>query len=89
MSLDTPATLDVEELRSLVATALELPVDEVTDTAGFVDDLGVDSLMSLEIAVCLEQRYGTKISDEEMSKVTSFQAVLDLMREKLSASVGS
>jgi acyl carrier protein len=89
MSTESTATLNVDELRSLVATALDLPIDEVTDTASFVDDLGVDSLMSLEIAVTLEQRYGTKINDDELAKVTSFQAIHDLMREKLSASVGS
>ena len=89
MSTESTATLNVDELRSLVATALDLPIDEVTDTASFVDDLGVDSLMSLEIAVTLEQRYGTKINDDELAKVTSFQAIHDLMREKLSAAVGS
>jgi acyl carrier protein len=89
MSTESTTTLNVEELRSLVATALDLPVEEVTDTASFVDDLGVDSLMSLEIAVTLEQRYGTKIDDGELAEVTSFQAVHDLMREKLSATVGS
>jgi acyl carrier protein len=89
MSVDSTATVDVEELRSLVADALELPAEEVTDTASFVDDLGVDSLMSLEIAVSLEQRYGTKVSDQELAKVSSFQSVLDLVRDKLNAADGS
>lgn len=89
MSDDLTTNVEVDELRSLVADALDLPVEEVTDAATFADDLGVDSLMALEIAVSLERRYGTKIQDEELAQVTSFSAVLELVRDKLGSTVGS
>lgn len=67
--------LDTEELRQLVADALELPVEEITDDASFVEDLEVDSLISLEIVIRLEERYGMKVSDADMQNMASFRDV--------------
>jgi acyl carrier protein len=64
-------SVDKEELRVLVADALELPVQEVTDDAAFIDDLGVDSLAALEIAVRLEGKYGMKIENFELTTTSS------------------
>lgn len=83
MSEKTPAALDIEELRALVAEAMELPVEEVTDDARFVEDLDVDSLVSLEIAVRLEQRFGVKVNDTELKTIVSFPDVRALVEAKL------
>ena len=83
MSENTHAPLQIDELRNLVAEALELPVEDVTDDAHFVDELEVDSLMALEIVVRLEQRFGVKVSDEELKGLTSFRDVRELMAAKL------
>jgi acyl carrier protein len=83
MSENTQAGLDVEELRALVADALELPVSDVTDDADFVEDLEVDSLISLEIAIRLEERYGIKVTDTQMSETSSFGQVRDLVASLL------
>jgi acyl carrier protein len=77
--------LDEQELRGLVAEALELPVGEVADDAAFVDDLEVDSLMTLEIMVRVEQRYGVEIDDDEFANVRTFSDVRELVSEKLAA----
>jgi acyl carrier protein len=77
--------IDTEELRALVADALELPVADITDDADFVNDLEVDSLISLEIAIRLEERYGIKVSDDDMSSISSFRQVCTLVESRLAA----
>ncbi|MCD9194590.1 acyl carrier protein [Streptomyces albireticuli] len=75
--------LDVEELRAVVAGALELPVEEVTDDARFKEDLDVDSLISLEIAVRVEERFGIRIDDAELAGLGSFRRVSALVRDRV------
>jgi acyl carrier protein len=79
------AQLDDEELRGLVAEALELPVSDVTDEAEFVEELGVDSLMIMEIMVRVEQRYDVQVEDEEFADVRTFSHVRTLLADKLTA----
>lgn len=85
MTDDATQPFDPNELRNLIAQALDLPVDEVTDQASFVEDLGVDSLMALEIAVVLEKRYGVLLEDADLRAADSFDGVQELLRDKLSA----
>ncbi|UGY94207.1 acyl carrier protein [Streptomyces gobiensis] len=74
--------LDKEELRAVVADALDVPVEEVTDTASFVDDLGVDSLLTLEVMVSIEQTYGVKLEEGELQTMTTFEHAWKLMQSK-------
>lgn len=83
MSENTAVAVDTEELRSLVADALELPVEEVTDEAHFVDDLQVDSLMALEIVVNLEKKYGIKVAESDFKQVSTLLHVRALVDSKL------
>jgi|GEM_PF-2557835 hypothetical protein len=61
---------DREDLRATVARVLEVDVEEVTDTASFVDDLGADSLIGLEVIVVLEKRYGVKLTESALRNIT-------------------
>lgn len=83
MSENTAVAVDTEELRSLVADALELPAEEVTDEAHFVDDLQVDSLMALEIVVNLEKKYGIKVAESDFKQVSTLLHVRALVDSKL------
>ncbi|MFJ7945371.1 acyl carrier protein [Streptomyces sp. NPDC096354] len=83
MSENTAVAVDTEELRALVADALELPVEEVTDEAHFVDDLQVDSLMALEIVVNLEKKYGIKVAESDFKQVSNLLQVRTLVDSKL------
>ncbi|MEU6731913.1 acyl carrier protein [Streptomyces physcomitrii] len=84
MADHTDTQLDVEELRTVVAGALELPVEEVTDEARFKEDLDVDSLISLEIAVRVEEHFGVKIDESQLTEMGSFQLVRELVEAGLS-----
>ncbi|GGQ06508.1 acyl carrier protein [Streptosporangium pseudovulgare] len=79
------ATLDREDLRTTVADVLDVDVDEVTDDVDFIEDLGVDSLMALEVMVVLEKKYGVKIAESELREVTNLTKAYDLITEKLKA----
>ncbi len=83
MADHTDTQFDVEELRAVVAGALELPVEEVTDEARCKDDHEVDSLISLEIAVRIEERYGVKIDESQLTEMGNFRLVRELVEAGL------
>lgn len=80
---DATAALDLEELRGFVAEVLDVEEEEVTDEADFVKDLGVDSLMALEVMVELEKKYAVKLEEREMKSITTLRKVHDLLASKL------
>ncbi|MEU1806353.1 acyl carrier protein [Streptomyces sp. NPDC019937] len=80
---DATAALDLDELRTFVAEVLDVEEEEVTDEADFVKDLGVDSLMALEVMVELEKKYAVKLEEREMKSITTLRKVHDLLASKL------
>lgn len=78
------ATLDLEDLRKTVADVFDMDEESVTDDADFVEDLGVDSLMALEVMVVLEKKYGVKMTESELRAVTSLKKTYALLADKLS-----
>ncbi|GIG63041.1 acyl carrier protein 1 [Longispora fulva] len=78
----TGITLDKEQLRQLIAETLDAEVVDVTDTAQFVDDLGADSLMALEVMVVLENTYKVKIDEAELREITCLDTAFDLLVAK-------
>jgi len=69
-----------EKLRAIVAEVAE--IDEVPDTAPF-KDLGIDSMMAIEIIAEIERTYAIKVPEDELTKITHLQSVVDLVSEKL------
>ncbi|MEV0088232.1 acyl carrier protein [Saccharopolyspora sp. NPDC050642] len=81
---DTDATpIDPEDLRRIVAEVLDVEVSDVTDDARFVEDLGGDSLLALEVIVVLEKKYGVKFTEPEVQGLTSLPKTHDLLAAKL------
>ncbi|QNP64493.1 acyl carrier protein [Streptomyces genisteinicus] len=85
MSDTTAAVLEKEDLRRTVADVLDVEEAELTDEAHFVDDLGVDSLMALEVMVVLEKKYAVKLDESELKEVVCLQKAYDLLDAKLRA----
>jgi len=67
-----------KELRALVAEIAEVERDKVTDEARFVEDLGMDSMMALEILAAIEERYRIQIPEEILPKLTSLKEAVNL-----------
>ena len=72
-------------LRELIADVLDVEPEMITDEVHFVNDLGVDSLLALELAVTLERRYGIKVESHEVADVQTMHDIRDLLTKKLSS----
>ena len=72
-----------KEIRSLVAEILEMDEEKITPDAKFVDELGMDSMMALEILASVEKKYKIKIPEEYLTKVTSLRNMVDIAKKLL------
>ncbi len=72
-----------ERVKKIVAEQLAAKEDEVTNTASFVDDLGADSLDTVELVMALEEEFETEIPDEEAEKITTVQLAIDYINNNL------
>ncbi len=69
---------DIEaRVKSVVVEQLGVEESEVTNAASFVDDLGADSLDTVELVMALEEEFGTEIPDEDAEKITTVQLAID------------
>ena len=66
-----------ERVKKIVAEQLCVKEEEVTNEKSFVDDLGADSLDTVELVMALEEEFETEIPDEEAEKITTVQAAID------------
>lgn len=82
---DIQNTVGKEELRKLIAEVLELPVEEVADDADFNQELGVYSLLLMEIVLRVEKHYGVKIAESEIDDIASLDRAYELLTAKLQA----
>ncbi len=73
-----------EQVKSIVAEQLGVKEDEVTNDASFVDDLGADSLDTVELVMALEEEFETEIPDEEAEKITTVQQAIDFVTARSS-----
>ena len=72
-----------ERVKKIVAEQLGVKEEEVTNQASFVDDLGADSIDTVELVMALEEEFETEIPDEEAEKITSVQLAIDYVNANL------
>jgi len=73
-----------ERVKKIVVEQLGVKDDEVTNAASFVDDLGADSLDTVELVMALEEEFECEIPDEEAEKITTVQQAVDYVNANLS-----
>jgi acyl carrier protein len=73
----------VELVTNLVCEQLGVKEDEVTLEASFVEDLGADSLDTVELVMALEEEFETEIPDEEAEKITTVKEAVDYIEAHL------
>ena len=72
-----------ERVKEIVCDQLGVKVEDVKPSASFVDDLGADSLDTVELVMALEEEFETEIPDEEAEKITTVQSACDYIRNHL------
>ena len=70
----------VERVTKLVCEQLGVKEEEVTSEASFVEDLGADSLDTVELVMALEEEVETEIPDEEAEKISTVQSAVDYIK---------
>ena len=71
-----------EKVKQIIADQLGVKKEEVTDNAKFVDDLGADSLDTVELVMALDEEFGIEIPDDEAEKLATVGDALRYIDEK-------
>jgi acyl carrier protein len=64
-------------LREILDEVAGVPADQVTPEKTFIDDLDIDSLSMVEIAIAAQDKFGVEIPDERLAELTTVQDVID------------
>jgi len=66
-----------EKVKSVIVEQLGVSEEEVTMDASYTEDLGADSLDTVELVMALEEEFGTEIADEEAEKLTTVRKTVE------------
>ena len=70
-----------DDIRALVAEVLEVDPEEIKADASFTKDLGMDSMMALEILASIEKKYRIVIPEETLPKFTNLTTTINIVKE--------
>jgi acyl carrier protein len=74
-----------EQVRQIIAEQLMVELDEVTDDASFIEDLGADSLDTVEMIMEIEDEFGIEIPDEDAEKIQTVGKAIEYIKKKVEA----
>lgn len=69
------------KVKDVIVEQLGVSADEVTTDASYTDDLGADSLDTVELVMALEEEFGTEIADEDAEKLTTVGKTVEFIIE--------
>jgi acyl carrier protein len=73
----------LKKIKAIVADKLSIGEDQITEEASFIDDLGADSLDTVELVMALEDEFDLDIPDEDAEKMTTVGKAIDYVLEVL------
>ncbi len=71
-----------DKVKEIIVEQLGVNADQVTTNASFIEDLGADSLDTVELVMAFEEEFGAEIPDEDAEKLTTVGGVISYMTEK-------
>lgn len=71
----------IREIKNMVARVIKVPEDKITPDANLFADLGVDSLLGVEIFAALDKKYGVEIPEERLRNVTTINDIVSLVKD--------
>ncbi|WP_369990675.1 acyl carrier protein [Pseudomonas xanthosomatis] len=78
---------DIEaSVKRIISENLGIPVPDITNAASFTDDLGADSLDTVELVLALEEEFKLQIKEEDSEKLTTVQEVVDYIKKNAKGS---
>ncbi|MCD6079837.1 MAG: acyl carrier protein [Candidatus Omnitrophica bacterium 4484_49] len=77
-----------ERVKKIISEQLNVKEDEITESSSFVDDLGADSLDTVELVMAFEEEFGIEIPDEEAEKIRTVGDAIKYIEEKTQGQEG-
>lgn len=74
-----------ERVKKIVVEHLGVDAAKVTDNASFIDDLGADSLDTVELVMAFEEEFGVEIPDDAAEKIVTVKDAIDFINQKKAA----
>lgn len=71
-----------DKVKETIVEQLGVSADQVTPEASFIEDLGADSLDTVELVMAFEEEFGAEIPDEDAEKLTTVGAVIEYLKGK-------
>jgi len=72
-----------EEIKKLISEITEIPIDELKDGADFTKDLGIDSMMALEMVAAIEKKYKIVVPEEDIPNIRNLKSIYEILEKKL------
>ena len=73
------------KVKKIVADHLGIDESKVTEESSFIDDLGADSLDTVELVMAIEEAFNIEIPDETAEKISNLQQAVDFINQKVAA----
>jgi len=73
-----------ERVHQIIEKELGVNPEQITEEASFIEDLGADSLDTVELVMAFEEEFGMEISDEDAEKLTNVKAVVEYLKATVS-----
>ena len=71
-----------DKVKDIIVEQLGVDADQVKEDASFIEDLGADSLDTVELVMAFEEEFGAEIPDEDAEELTSVAGVISYLKEK-------